>query len=521
MSMRSDSSRKPETDAKSQMTRPERLRALFSAPPPQRHKPWCRQIVSPSDAVQNGPHTRAPKTAECAALDAAPTEPQSAAAPAAGTAPGAPTSPVAAVIGGAAADVATGAVSAWRAPSPMGMAPASLFRRQALRIYEEGERLNTALCATTAPTWFTLGCLGSAIIAAVAICSVFSIDILGRGPGILRSPGGVRIIASQVNGRVERVLISAGSEVKAGDVLVAIDDSELRSQLLQTERRLATAEGRLERHRSEDGALYEQNISLLQKDQKLTRRRLLSQQQSMATQVERERALRELSRQGIVSRSDDQEALERLRDVRRTHMELERQLTNAEIAAVSLARERASKYEQLKADRDAAAAARDAAQVLLRQSVITAPQAGRVESVVATPGELLQAGVPIATIVPLEAPTQVIAFVPDRDRAFLRVGARARLEVNQLPSGEFGTLGGRVTRVGSGFASAVEIRSILGESAAIDELSYRVDIELDRDEHTRDLLEKLHAGTLVTARVAVRSRRIITLIFDPLRAYFE
>jgi multidrug resistance efflux pump len=404
---------------------------------------------------------------------------------------------------------------------PAGHIGTQIFRKQALRAYEEGERLTTALRATPPSTWVAVVCVLVALVSAAAVCSLCSIDIIARGPGILRSPGGARSVAARVAGAIERVSVTTGSEVQAGQEIAAIDSAPLQAELLSAERRVELVARKLERLRSVDAKLFEQNVELIKRDQALTRERIRSQLKTLSTLAEQTQALRELSELGIVARAEDREAAERLREVDRTRLTLQQQLTQSEIGLTALQRESLREYDAAQSEYDAALAQREAIALRVRESTILAPQAGQIESVVIRPGEMVPEGGVVATIVPTQAPSQVIAFIADRDRAFLVPNAPARLELNQLPRGEFGTLTGKVSAISSGFASGDEVVSVLNDPKRVEELSYRVDIRLDDDPKTRQLLSKLRSGTLVTVQLVTRSRRIITLLFDPLRPYFE
>lgn len=62
-----------------------------------------------------------------------------------------------------------------------------------------------------------------------------------RGPGVL-TPKDVRFIASDVEGRVERVLVKPGAVVKAGDLLVELTNPNLKRQLEESRWELAAQE---------------------------------------------------------------------------------------------------------------------------------------------------------------------------------------------------------------------------------------------------------------------------------------
>jgi multidrug efflux pump subunit AcrA (membrane-fusion protein) len=429
----------------------------------------------------------------------------------------------AAVIGGSSAS----AVPLTAARPPEQPLPAlaeprvQLFRERVLQAYQRGERLTTALNATPPWTWAALACVASLVIGALVVCTFSKIAVVGRGPGVLRHTGGVHVLAAPFAGRVVRIHLQSGDVVRAGQPIVSIDSSELRSQLLQNEQRVNAASRELDRLRTTDELLFSDAQARMQDSIRLTEQRIHSQHDSAIELSKQRSAVFELSGQGFVSKSSAREIDERVRDLERARLALEQQQADLRVSWLNAARDHANQLERARIELDSALSARDALKLLLAQADIGAPADGHVEAVVAKPGEWIGAGMPVARLVPPGLPTQVVAFVPDRDRAFLQVGAAVRLEVAQLPSGEFGTLAGKLTRVANSFASPEEIVDGLGNQVSLQEASYRVEIALDHDPHTSRLLAKLRAGTLLTVRVALRERRIISLIFDPLRRYLE
>jgi hypothetical protein len=127
----------------------------------------------------------------------------------------------------------------------------------------------------------------------------------------------------------------------------------------------------------------------------------------------------------------------------------------------------------------------------------------------------------VARLIPDGTPLTVVSFVPERDRAFLAIGATARIEVDQLPSAEFGAINGRITRIGSDVASAAELREALGDHAQVAGPMVRVELTVTDDAQRQKLLPHLRAGSLVGVRYTLRRRRVITLIVEPLRHFLE
>ncbi|MGA8890385.1 MAG: biotin/lipoyl-binding protein, partial [Anaeromyxobacteraceae bacterium] len=85
-------------------------------------------------------------------------------------------------------------------------------------------------------------------------------------------------IGSVVVGRVTRVAVEKGDRVKAGDLLVQLEDAEARASLSQARSAVAQATARLEQvevvsAKVTDEALRQAELRLSQADLKLTRQR--------------------------------------------------------------------------------------------------------------------------------------------------------------------------------------------------------------------------------------------------------
>jgi multidrug resistance efflux pump len=351
--------------------------------------------------------------------------------------------------------------------------------------------------------------------------SLCSIDVVGRGQGVLQAVGGTRAVASALAGRVATVHVSSGAIVRAGDQLVSIDATDLQSRLVQSRQQTRAAQKQLERLRGPDDLLFKREIAQLEQQLELLQQRVRSQRQSADELQVRLGNVGELSSRGYVAEVDVRELGERSRELDRVRLGLEQQISETRLSVVTATRQHDAQLQTARAQRDEAEAEERALALLIEQTRIVAPDDGLVEAIVVKPGELIPNGAVVARIVPPQLPTQVVAFFPDRDRAFLQAGSAVRLEVAQLPSSEFGTLRGHVTGVASSFASTEELLAIFGAHVPAIEASYRTDIVLDDDLRTRSLVSKLRAGTQLSARAALRERRIITLLFDPLRRYLE
>ena len=156
----------------------------------------------------------------------------------------------------------------------------------------------------------------------------------------------------------------------------------------------------------------------------------------------------------------------------------------------------------------------------LAQTEVHSPQPGRLEAIVVKPGDTVAVGTVIARLVPLGAPRQIVVFLPEADRAFLREGSDVSVELDQLPAGEFGHLRARVARIASDLATQTEIADALSDTK-LTEPTFRVELALEEGAPLQALDQLLRPGSLVTARFVLRKRRLVTLLFEPLRRFFH
>jgi hypothetical protein len=115
----------------------------------------------------------------------------------------------------------------------------------------------------------------------------------------------------------------------------------------------------------------------------------------------------------------------------------------------------------------------------------------------------------------------VIAFLEEKDRAFVRQGDEVPLELDQLPYAEYGTLRARVVRISSDLASPFEIREAFGDGPAPNIPAFRVELLVIEAKATARAGVPLRSGMLMNARFTLRKQRLITLVLDPLRKWLR
>lgn len=397
------------------------------------------------------------------------------------------------------------------------------WRERAEAAFDAGLPIADALHLTPAAGWIGLAIIALAAASALALALVAHVEVTARGPAALRTAQDTVAVLAEAAGVVSAVHVRSGERVTASQVLLALDVTASRAALAESERRLQFAESRAAQARARLDALAAERRAQLQQRARLLEERIASHAHSVQRYAQRVQDFEALRERGFVSLHARDDAADRLDDAQRQRLALLEELARVRGEVGDLAAQRETELLRLDGERAGAQAQRDAARTLLRQGLARAPQAGVVESIVVRPGEVVQAGIVVARIVPDAAPDRLVGFISERDRAFLAVGAPVRIDVRQLPAGEFGSLDGRVARIGADVAGAAEIRNALGESgvAALAQGYYQVDIELLPTGRARQLRSYLRAGMQAEVRFTLRERRVITLVLEPLRKWLQ
>jgi HlyD family secretion protein len=221
-------------------------------------------------------------------------------------------------------------------------------------------------------------------------------------------------VGSTVTGRVARVVVNEGAQVRQGDVLVQLESDELRAALTQAIASERQAQARLNGLHStgRSGA----RATLAQSDATL-----------VAAEAELVR-VKQLVAQGFFSASRLDEA-QRAVDVARAQQSGSR----AQSQAVGDA---GTEVIQAEAQRAAAQAATVAAQARLKQTALLAPADARVLTRQVEPGQIVQPGKALMALA-LAGPTQLVAQVDERFLDQLQAGQSAMVVADAFAGQRF------------------------------------------------------------------------------------
>lgn len=269
-----------------------------------------------------------------------------------------------------------------------------------------------------------------AIVAAVILLAAFV--SLHRGEVPVRADKAVRtdITATiSTNGKVEpvnnfeahapapttvkKILVKEGDQVKAGQLLVELDDADARTQAARAQAQIRDAESNLAA--VQQGGTHEEVLT--------TNAELTKAKADLDTAKREYEALQQLQKRGAASAGEVTDAQSRLQSAQAQVNLLQQKLTS---------RYSGPEVARVQAQLDEARAAYAAAEKLLQNSNITAPNSGTVYSLAVKQGSFVNTGDLLIQVADLSK-MQVRAYVDEPDIGRLNLGERVTVGWDALP----------------------------------------------------------------------------------------
>ncbi|MDF1726470.1 MAG: HlyD family type I secretion periplasmic adaptor subunit [Sulfitobacter sp.] len=409
--------------------------------------------------------------------------------------------------------------------------------------------------------WKLLFVLLAGIGGFIAWAYFYQIEEVTRGLGRVIPSSQVQVVQSLEGGLVRTIEVVEGDRVEAGQVLMQLDDTGFSAQqgeLLEQQSALLAEKARLEAEalRREDltfpegleednplatgaeRAVFLSRRSQLTQEMTVLRKRLRQREAELAEllalreklnftlePLDREIALSDdLFRRGALPEIE----LLRLRS-RRAELagdliitdssearinssieEAQSQIEAARASYVSSARERLARLQvELAVVQESLRAADDR----VTRTAVRAPTAGTVNTIaVATIGAVVQPGAPLVEIVPIDDRLLVEVDIRPQDVAFIAPGAPASVKITAYDYLIYGSLEGRVERIG-----ADTIENAQGESF------FRIVVETNRtDLGPADAPLQIIPGMVATVDIQTGRKSVLSYLGKPvLRASTE
>jgi hemolysin D len=352
--------------------------------------------------------------------------------------------------------------------------------------------------------------IGRALLVAICVLFVAALawsyfgwmDIYAVAPGKVQPDGGSKVVQPLEPGKVIAVHVANGSYVNAGEVLLALDSTELDAERDADARDLDAAKGEAARRqaaiaaaqtesleplpiaypadvtqpvrRREEGVLVadlaklRSSVATLRAqlaEKEATKERLTSTIEARAKLIAlaKERvAMREkLDTLGAGSRAQTIEAAEQYETQVTTDTGDRGQLIETTAAMVELDRkieeaarefiaDQSQKLATIEQKRDHLEEDLIKAQAKASHTELKAPISGTIQALaVSSLGQVVTSGQPLLTIVPSNDPVEIKAMIANQDIGFVKTGEPAVVKVDAFPFTRYGTIAGTVAKVSS------------------------------------------------------------------------
>ncbi len=154
-------------------------------------------------------------------------------------------------------------------------------------------------------------------------------------------------------------------------------------------------------------------------------------------------------------------------------------------------------------------------------TTITASEDGAVSELkVRKPGEAVEAGAVLLTLVPKGAPLTAEIHVPDKEIGRLAIGQTVRFKFEAFPFAEYGVLTGRIDRIGLSVVGGME-RKLTGRESEPVEARYYPAFSTFHQDYFRvgDRQVRLLPGMKATAEIVTERRSVLALLFNPIKEF--
>jgi hemolysin D len=409
------------------------------------------------------------------------------------------------------------------------------------------------------------------------------LDIYASANGKIQPAGRTKIVQPLEAGKVSSIKVQNNSLVAQGDVLLELDPTESAADENALAHDVEAGDAEVSRRRTavsvaSSGDLSPQRITFNSNVEENIRRReqavldadlgqLAASRESLRAQVVQHQATKErleesiasreklielakerseirevLIERGVGSRVLTIEALQQYQTELTTQIGEKGQLREAKAAMEAAKRKIDETISQFIADQSQKLAEAERKRDHLAQDLIKAqtkssrtqlrtPIAGTVHQLaVSTIGQVVTSAESLMTIVPLDAPLEVEAFISNKDIGFVKVGQQAVVKIEAFPFGRYGTVDGTIASVSR---DSVSIRDALdvataktpgktqgaeNPNAAGSDFVYPAIVSLLRHSIMIDGQEiDFSAGMAVTVEVKTGQRRVIDYLLSPIR----
>nr|WP_297389193.1 HlyD family efflux transporter periplasmic adaptor subunit [uncultured Roseateles sp.] len=406
----------------------------------------------------------------------------------------------------------------------------ALFRAEAQASQQQAWLGSVQLHRPATLHWLSLLALGG-VVAVGAFLFSTEYTRKARVNGLLVPERGVMRLSVPQSATVVARPVQDGQQVREGDVLfvLSLDSANptgdsLSRTLKDREQSLGAAQAQQRELAQSQAASLKARIATLESTLRQADAELQLHAQREALAQQSLGRLESLAKDQFVSSAQVQTKREELLGLQAQRQALSRERENLQREALGLQAELQAiplkaQVQQGELARDIAALqAQGVENEARRRLVLRAPSDGQMSTVLAEPGQVVQAGTQLAALLPARTPLQAHLYAPSSAVGFLRPHQAVLLRYQAFPYQKFGQQAGEVLQVARTPLQAAELAQLgLPAAMAQGEPMYRITVQLQRqsvEAYGQD--QTLSPGMLLEADVLLERRRLIEWIFEPL-----
>ena len=406
-----------------------------------------------------------------------------------------------------------------------------LFREEVLQA-QRGQWLGAINLATPlAFLWWVL--LAATLAAAITLFLIFGrYTRRAEVTGQLEPVAGLLTLSAQTTGTVTRALVREGERVNTGQPLLEISadlvsasmgdtHAVVSAQLRTQEAQVRTTLTNLQPQADAQAKDLRSRIGMLNAQVGQIEGQLALQREQIETATKFVEKIRPVVTKGVISVAqfnayqsaalNDQAQAKALAAQQLTAEQqrsaLQAQLAQLPLNTVAKANELRGQLAQLDAQ-----LAQNATQ---GSTMLRAPRAGVVSTLLVKAGQSVASGQPVLSILPQGSKLEAQLLVPSNAIGFVNRGNRVVLRYQAYPYQKFGQQYGTVAQVSRSALSNAEAASLLGQNVGTP--LYRVLVALDRQSvDAYGTAEALKPGMALNADILLDRRSLWQWVFEPL-----
>lgn len=405
-----------------------------------------------------------------------------------------------------------------------------VFRKTALDKLQSPDRLNEMVTIISSHSWLVL--VGASIIIGFFV----TWSIVGKlptqitGNGILLMSGGVMDVSAISQGQISEVLVKPGDAVFEGDILVKVKQPDLELKYLNSKEHVRLLKERYESIKNFNDKDLAQKRNLLKQDAENKKKRIEKNHERIEFVKNQIKSRTELLEQGLITNENLNQTKEMLFEIEQQNLLLSSELEQIELSIFE--QEKQMEFELSKLNGqiiDEEAALTEIKSKLDINSDIRCPYTGRIVELKVNPGKIIGAGNVILSIERIftNEELEAIVYVPSNQGKKIKPDMEVKISPSTIEVEKYGFIRGVVTQVSEYPASFEGMLNTLGNKELVatffqglPPLAVRVKLKKNLDTPSgfywtsgNGPEAKVKSGTLCSAKIVVKNRRPISLIF--------